>query len=108
MLFLRRYLLKFLLKSRLCDCYEFLSKTAVSELAFLVSCYYGKVLGTESEDTTTRTDAAASSKAEQAEPAKENSLPTNPNSKQGEEFQKEALLENVHAAPPPIAMTSHA
>ena len=62
---------------------------------------------TKSEDTTTRTDAAASSKAEQAEPAKENSLSTNPHSKQGEEFPKEALLENVHAAPPPpIVMTS--
>ena len=43
---------------------------------------------------------------EQAEPAKENSLPTNSHSKQGEEFPKEALLENVHAAPPPIAMIS--
>ena len=41
---------KFLLNSRLCDCYEFLRKTAVSEqIAFLVSCYYGKVLGTKSE-----------------------------------------------------------
>ena len=57
-------------------------------------------------DTTTRTYAAASSKAEQAEPAKENSLPTNPHSKQGEEFKEEALLENIHAAPPPIAMKS--
>ena len=32
LLFLRRYLLKFLLNSPLCDCYEFLSKTVVSEL----------------------------------------------------------------------------
>ena len=60
---------------------------------------------TKNKDTTI-TNAAASSKAEEAEPAKENSLPTNPHSKQGEEFPKEALLENVHAAPPPIAMTS--
>ena len=51
---------------------------------------------------TTITDAAASSKAEQAERAKENSLPMNPHSKQGEEFPQKALLENVHAAPPPM------
>ena len=38
--------------------------------------------------------------------SKENSLPTNPHSKQGEEFQEEALLENIHAARPPIAMKS--
>ena len=32
---------------------------------------------------TTRTDAGTSNKAEQAEPAKDNSLPTKPHSKQG-------------------------
>ena len=37
---------------------------------------------TKNKDTTI-TNAAASSKAEEAEPAKENSLPTNPHSKQG-------------------------
>ena len=46
---------------------------------------------TKNKDTTTIKDAAASSKAEQAKPAKENSLPTNPHSKQGEEFTQEAL-----------------
>ena len=61
---------------------------------------------TKSEDTTTRTDAAASNKAEQAEPAKDNSLPMKPHSKQGEEFPKETFLDNVHAAPLQIAMTS--
>ena len=60
---------------------------------------------TKNKDTTI-TNAAASSKAEEAEPAKENSLPTNPHSKQGEEFPQEALLQNIHAAPPLIVMTS--
>ena len=58
---------------------------------------------TKNKDTTTITDAGTSSKAE---PAKENSLPTNPHSKQGEEFLQEALLQNVHTTPPPIEMRS--